>query len=210
MSHRGRVAKLERDAANDIGLRAHWHRVFSDRLTALAAFLKAVPRSHGAQVVEAIGEADELVDDLLTNGGQFRRPETSIMQWLSRWCTWGQVHPKRKAMCPEPIPAALLDLFLAHPQVPPAGLGECPGCGVALPQGPPAKGSAYDAIWPKQTGGDIYPVCEFCPCCKANIPDAVFARRHWGLSRATCERMRTARLNGGTYEELRDIETGSA
>ena len=153
-----RITALERASAARTGgsIGRHWERRNLDRLRRLGELADALPESH----------ADALEDVLLTAvapalfvDGPAWLPDDApaVARWAMAWVEWGADHPDNRALpAGGPVPAALLDLLLAHPAAELADAG-C-GCGTPLPTAPrPDHAAGWDPV--------RRPLAAACPVC---------------------------------------------
>ncbi len=165
MSTRTRLTQLERTAAARAGtdLTRHWERQNDQRLADLEHFLAAVPKSHEARVLELL---PLIVERLFVPGISWPADDDPVfVRWALMRAGWGRDHPFNQPL-PDPIPAALLDVFLDHPG---AEVGDCPYCRASLPF-VPASG---ELGVPYRSGGKyVRPrsIATTCPVCGVVIP----------------------------------------
>ena len=167
MKHHARLLRLERQLeASGNDYRGHWLRVCAERLAALDRFRAAVPRSHRARVEVEIGD---VLSRLLVAGPAWAGEDApSLLQWAMIRAAWGDNHPYNRTR-PDPIPVALLDLFLNFPG---AELGNCPTCEIPLPFTPASGQFGVPFV----AGGPYFKprsIAETCPVCKVTIPQPV-------------------------------------
>ncbi|MBN9520996.1 hypothetical protein J0H58_21150 [bacterium] len=165
MRHRTRLTWLERAAAAQDGtdLVRHWTRQWERRRADLEHFLAAIPEAYEARVVDFLPR----ICELLFVAGPAWAPEDdpAFVRWAVTRADWGRDHPFNRPL-PDPIPAALLDLFLDHPG---AELGYCPGCRATLPF-VPASG---ELGVPYRAGRHFVRPCPIslkCPVCGGDTP----------------------------------------
>ncbi len=143
MSLKRRVAKLvERaDSGEAATLRKHWERRFDEREALIDRWFAALPKSR-VKAVEAV--LIPWVEKFYDPQWWFADPTAPA---LARWIAWLDGH----GWFPDPIPEALIDLFLAHPEASVSSY-DCEDCGLTMPSEPHAR-----------------PYAEACPHCRGRI-----------------------------------------
>lgn len=82
--------------------------------------------------------------------------EPAFHRWLMKRAGWGRDHPCNPPF-PGPIPAAYLDLLLAHPDASVGG-HTCASCGIPVPSTRASGEPGVDYRWPE-------PLATTCPVC---------------------------------------------
>ncbi|MBN9523300.1 hypothetical protein J0H58_33105 [bacterium] len=164
MSLRARIARLERAADARAGgdLDRHWERVFDERLADLERFLAAVPASYEARVTEHL---PRVCAEVFVRGPAIPPEDApAFVRWAVGRSVRGRGHPFNPPL-PDPLPGALLDLFLDHPG---AEVWHCPHCQAALPF-VPASGqlgvpyrAGMDYVRPRS-------LASACPVCAVDL-----------------------------------------
>jgi hypothetical protein len=160
MMRRSRLTKLERAAAarNGSDLTRHWERVNDQRLADLEHFLAAIPDSFESRVMELLPRIGER---LFVAGMAWATDEDpAFVRWALMRAAWGRDHTFNQPL-PDPIPAALLNLYLDNPG---ADICYCPHCRAALPFVPASGliGVPYRAGMSYVHPRSIAPACPIC------------------------------------------------
>jgi hypothetical protein len=118
---RRRVNRLKSPGQND-SIRDHWLRRLDQRMSLLVYFLKAIPEPLQERVMEVF---EPHLDTLM-------QPWLAVTPTAPLVCRWIEVLDVPGGRIPNPMPASLVELFLAHPS---ADLlwWDCEQCGLFIP-----------------------------------------------------------------------------
>ena len=138
---------------------AHWRRVNDERMRDLEALAELIPDSHADRFLTAVRA---IAPHLFVAGPAWLTDDDpAFHRWVMRRASWGRDHPCNPPF-PGMIPAAYLDLLLAHPDAEVGGhpCGQC-GIGVPFTRATGEPGIAYRR-------GE--PLASTCPVCEAPVP----------------------------------------
>jgi hypothetical protein len=152
------TAGIKPETAEEAKLRLHWQRVCIERRDALVRFLEAIPEAYDERVEPHL---DTIIERLWVRGRAWA-PEDypAFVRWAVHRVNLKADHPHYRPL-PNPIPGALIDLFLDNPDADTNYWCHCPHCKIELP-------------FTQRTGE--YPfsfqrsIADTCPLCKKAIP----------------------------------------
>ena len=161
MSMSNRLDRLERDQP-DADHAEHWARVHAERERGFNKFLSTIPDTHLEAVWAALGSPESVSDRLFARGPSWAgsdAPAAARFAWVR--AVWGDDHSYNPPL-PDPIPGALLDLYLDHSDAE-IHSARCPGCRVFIPCSPHRGLPGVDYVPP-------HPLTDECPVCGAHVP----------------------------------------
>jgi hypothetical protein len=137
---------------------AHWKRVNDERMRDLEALAELIPDSHADAFLAA---ARAVAPRLFVDGPAWEPEESPALQrWLMTRAGWGRDHPCNPPF-PGPVPAAYLDLLLAHPDT---GSGHtCGGYGIPVSS---TRASGEPGVGYRRPE----PLAAECPVCGIPVP----------------------------------------
>ena len=159
LKHRVKRLAVRANTGEAADLRKHWERRWDEREALVKRFLYAIPDSR-AEAVEPV--LSPWVDQIYDPQWWFSdRAAPSVARWVA-WLDG-------RGWIPNPIPEALIDLFLAHPEADVCSY-DCEECGLTMPSEPTRK---IESNWIK-----AYPYATACPHCDGRIVYNGYFNKH--------------------------------